>query len=241
MSASLSVDGSPVKVENTSVYLGKLAVGTKIAILIPVEKDVLCFVQAPKTNAIDPKGVKDGLWIKNLTVVKLDDGRVVVQGWPGNGMYTARRIDVGQVELTFHAVVAFNGEFFYVEDEQVVFFHNLLGRPFTTQLRGSREVVDHIMPLIAADELPVATSQTDPAIGTVLWYSRARSIGAVVISFDEHEEIVCARVHISQICTDKAGLPALKAGQTVSWEGVRELPSGGNTTFPCELEEVKVI
>lgn len=233
MNTTLVVGGVSMTPIGKISPLGELAVGTKIQIQVPVSESILCFTQTPKTNLAEPKAQKDSFWTKNLTVVKLDDGTVAVQGWPENGMYTAKALGEGKVELTFRAVVRFHTEFFFVEDTQVVTFHDLLGNPFTTQLKGLRSIVDHIASLVQGDVLPKSTIMPDPKIGTVLWYSSARNIGAVMIGYDENEEIICARVHVSQI-QGQTGLPVLHAGDHVTWTETKDL-SGDTTTFKTEL------
>ena len=232
MHTTLLVGGISMTPMGNIYPLGKLAIGTKIQIQMPVTETMLCFTQEPRTNAVQPKADNKGLWLKNLTVVKLDDGTVAVQGWPGNGMYTAKHLGEGKGELTFHAIVRFHAEFYYVEDSQIVVFHDLLGSPYTTQMRGLRPIVDYIISLIAGDTLPKATPITDPEVGTVLWYSAARNIGAVVTGTDQHDELVLARVHVTQILGQE-GLPVLHAGDTVSWQDTKDLGEG--TAFKTEL------
>lgn len=222
----------------TPTSLGILKAGTKIVIEHPAVEGILCFTQNPKTNTIEPKAIKYGFWMKNLTVIKLEDGRLVVQGWPGNIMYTAQSWGKDQVMVTSYGIVQFNGEFFYVEDKQIVRFHNFLKRIFTTQFKGLPHLVKYIRQLVILDELPKLGKVEDVEVGTVLWYSKTRGLGAVVIGLDEHEELICARVHVSRIL-GQTGLPVLHAGDAVTWEGSKDL-SGDTTTFKTELVGVQV-
>lgn len=232
MSATLIINGQLTSNVESISPLGKLAVGTKILIQLSVNNGVLCFTQEPNTNGVQPKAIKDGVWTKKLTVIKLADGTVAVQGWPGNGMYTAKYLGNGNVDLTFHAVVRFHAEFFYVEDRQIVAFHDFMGSPLTTQLKGLPAVVGHIKAMVVSDTLPKATPLTDPEVGTVLWYSASRSIGAVVMGTNNLGELRCARVHVSQIL-GQSGLPILHAGDRVTAQSAKDV-SGEDTTFITE-------
>lgn len=237
---TLLVSSNPVSISGKITDLGKLEVGTKIQFSLtqPAETH-LAFVQEPNSNKITAKASKDGSYTKNWTVIKLDDGRVAVQGWPSNGFYLATTLGEGKVNLTFFSVVTRRAHFYFVEETQIVVFHKLMDKPFTAQLKGLRTVTDHIVTLVKNDELTKMAydNETLLPVGSVLWYSMSRAIGAVITAH-ENDEYVCARVHVSQILGMPDTLPHLVAGQMVTWESTKDLGEG--TTFKTELVGVRV-
>ena len=163
-----------------------------------------------------------------------------MQGWPSNGFYLAIPQGEGKVSLTFYSVVTRRAKFYFVEETQVVVFHTLMDKPFTAQLRGLRTVADYIVQLVLGDELSKMAYDVEPQlpVGTVLWYSISRNIGAVVTGY-KNDDYECSRVHVSQIMGMDDTLPHLTRGQIVSWEDTKEI-SSPDTKFRTELLGVSV-